>query len=78
MTVKAILKQHETRAPRSLLEADALVILEVRITVHVCFRVGSTHLPIDVYRTMSYGTRVALSAQVKETRSTLRARQTSP
>ena len=48
MTVKAILKQHETRAPRSLLEADALVILEVRITVHVCFRVGSTHLSIDV------------------------------
>ena len=57
---------------------SAMVILEVRITVYVCFRVGSTHLSIDVYRTMSYGTRVALSAQVKETRSTLRARQTSP
>ena len=74
MAVKAILSlKQANRTP-----AETVSILEVRVTVYVCFRAGSTHLSIDVHRTMSYGTRLTLFTQVTETRSTLRARQTSP
>ena len=73
MAVKAILSVSNKRKP-----AETVSILEVRVTVYVCFRAGSTHLSIDVHRTMSYGTRLTLFTQVTETRSTLRARQTSP